>query len=93
MSKPKFTLIDYMCDILSNFQAINNLESMCAYDSLMVGNFKTEEQRRWLERYCDLWDDVMIRDCDRRFNLDRIKKGRVLWENTLDGTDSYIYGP
>ena len=51
----KFDLYNYMADILINFYKKNNLEHLCALESLIGGNFKTIEQREWLERFCIVW--------------------------------------
>ena len=58
----KFSLMNYMCDILFNFYETNNLEHMCALESRMCGNYKTEEQREWLERFGEVWDKVENRE-------------------------------
>ena len=54
----KFDLFYYMTDVLNNFYSVNDLEHCCALESLIGGNFKTPEQREWLERYCEVWVKV-----------------------------------
>ena len=60
--KPKKTLINKMCDILINFQDKHNLKPMCALESQISGNYKTEEQKEWLERFGEVWDKVENRE-------------------------------
>ena len=54
----KFDLYNYMADILINFYEKNDLEHLCALESLIGGNFKTTEQREWLERFCIVWGKI-----------------------------------
>jgi len=54
----KNTLINKMCDILGNFYDTNNLEHMCAFESQMNGNYKTDEQLEWLQRFSEVWEKV-----------------------------------
>jgi hypothetical protein len=54
-----------MCDILYNFYKTNGLEHCCALESLMGGNYKTEEQKEWLKRFGDVWDKVEQREVKR----------------------------
>lgn len=54
----KFNLYNYMADILINFYEKNNLEHLCALDSQIVGNYKTPEQREWLERFTKVWEKL-----------------------------------
>ena len=66
--KPKETLINKMCDILINFQDKHNLKPMCALESQISGNYKTDEQLEWLERFCEVWEKADHRDSERRRN-------------------------
>ena len=54
----KFDLIDTMADALNNFYEKNDLEHLCALDSQIVGNYKTPEQREWLERFTKIWEKL-----------------------------------
>ena len=54
----KFSLFNYMCDILYDFYERNGLEHCCALESIMVGNYNTEKQKKWLERFGDVWEKV-----------------------------------
>jgi hypothetical protein len=54
----KFDLMDTMTDALDNFYEKNDLEHLCALDSQIVGNYKTPEQREWLERFCIVWGKI-----------------------------------
>lgn len=56
--KYKFTLFNYMSDILYNFYEKNGLEHCCALESQIGGNYKTQEQLEWLERFSRVWDKV-----------------------------------
>jgi|TARA_R110000751_G_scaffold305096_1_gene421187 hypothetical protein len=60
--KFKFTLMNFMCDILGNFYDKHNLEHICALESQMVGNYKTDEQLEWLERFSEVWEKVADRE-------------------------------
>lgn len=51
-----------MCDILYNFYEENDLEHCCALESIIGGNYNTEEQREWLERFSDIWERVEQRE-------------------------------
>tara|TARA_R110001606_G_scaffold388983_1_gene554688 strand:- start:271 stop:477 length:207 start_codon:yes stop_codon:yes gene_type:complete len=53
-----FTLFNYMCDILFNFYETNNLEHLCALESTMCGNYNTDEQLEWLERFLEVLEKV-----------------------------------
>tara|TARA_R110002110_G_scaffold219052_1_gene433124 strand:+ start:414 stop:629 length:216 start_codon:yes stop_codon:yes gene_type:complete len=66
IKKPKETLINKMCDILGNFYDKHSLEHMCAFESRMSGNYKTEDQKEWLERFGDVWEKVADRESERR---------------------------
>lgn len=61
----KFSLLNYMCDILYNFYEENDLEHRCALESIIGGNYKTEEQREWLERFSNIWERVEQREVNR----------------------------
>jgi len=61
----KFSLFNYMSDILNNFYNKNNLEHCCALESLMGGNFNNEEQKQWLIRFGSIWDRVEQREVKR----------------------------
>lgn len=54
----KFSLFNYMGDILYNFYETNNLEHLCALESLIGGNYNNEQQREWLQRFSNIWDKV-----------------------------------
>ena len=54
----KFDLMDIMTDALNNFYDKNNLDHCCALESLMGGNYKTTEQREWLEAFSHKWDQL-----------------------------------
>lgn len=56
--KRKFSLFNYMGDILYNFYETNNLEHCCALESLIGGNYKNEYQKKWLQRFSSIWDKV-----------------------------------
>lgn len=61
----KFTLFNYMCDILYNFYEKNDLEHCCALESLIGGNYNNEQQREWLQRFGDIWERVEQRELNR----------------------------
>ena len=63
--KSKFDLMDYMSEILQNFYDKNGLEHMCALDSQYCGNYKNQEQYKWLQRFCNTWDKVEYRYSER----------------------------
>jgi len=54
----KFDLMDIMTDALNDFYNKNNLDHCCALESLMVGNYKTTEQREWLDSFSHKWDQL-----------------------------------
>jgi hypothetical protein len=54
--------MNFMCDILGNFYDKHNLEHICALESQMVGNYKTDEQLEWLERFSEVWEKVADRE-------------------------------
>jgi hypothetical protein len=54
----KFSLFNHMCDILFEFYEKNGLEHMCALEAQISGNYKTEDQKEWLERFCNVLDRV-----------------------------------
>ena len=54
----KFNLFNYMCDILNNFYEKNKLEHVCALESIIGRNYKTQEQKEWLERFSRVWEKV-----------------------------------
>jgi len=58
----KFDLMDTMTDALDNFYEKNDLENLCALESLIGGNFKNTEQREWLERFCIVWGKLEERN-------------------------------
>ena len=60
--KREFSLFNYMCDILYDFYEKNDLEHMCALDSLAVGNYKGTKHYLFLKRFCDVWDRVEQRE-------------------------------
>jgi len=47
-----------MCDILFNFYETNSLEHLCAFESTVCGNYKTDEQLEWLERFLEVLEKV-----------------------------------
>ena len=61
----EFTLFDYMCEILHNFYEENNLKHCCALDSIIGGNYKTQEQKEWLKRFSRIWEKIEERENDR----------------------------
>ena len=56
-----------MCDILNNFYEKNDLEYICASESIDSGNYNNDEQLEWLERYSDLWNKVEERFVERNY--------------------------
>tara|TARA_R110001583_G_scaffold71954_1_gene202120 strand:- start:43 stop:495 length:453 start_codon:yes stop_codon:yes gene_type:complete len=56
--KAKFSLFNYMAEILDNFYTKNNLEHCCALESLIGRNYENEEQKAWLIRFGEIWDRV-----------------------------------
>tara|TARA_Y100000114_G_scaffold45232_1_gene40876 strand:- start:143 stop:346 length:204 start_codon:yes stop_codon:yes gene_type:complete len=62
----KFNLFDYMGDILNHFYSINDLEHCCALESLIGGNYKTEEQMIFLMRFSRVWELVEERESKKR---------------------------
>ena len=61
----KFSLFNYMSDILHNFYEKNDLEHMCALDSLAVGNYNTTKQYLFLQRFTKVWEQVEEREVNR----------------------------
>ena len=61
----KFSLFNYMCDILYNFYEKNELEHMCALESLWAGNYKTIEDYVFLKRFSNVWERVEERETIR----------------------------
>jgi len=61
----KFTLFNYMCDILENFYDKNGLEHLCALDSQYVGNYNDIYQLAWLIRFCEVWEKVEQREVNK----------------------------
>jgi len=61
----KFSLFNYMCDILYDFYDRNGLEHCCALESRIGGNYKTEEQKEWLERFSRVWEMVEQREISK----------------------------
>ena len=55
-------MLDIMCDILNKFYDDRDLENLCALESQMVGNYNTDEDLEWLERFSYLWEKVQDRD-------------------------------
>ena len=62
----EFSLLNYMCYILFEFYEKNGLEHCCALESRMGGNYNTDEQYEWLERFGDVWERVEQRHLARR---------------------------
>ena len=58
----EFSLFNYMCDILYEFYEKNQLEHLCALDSLEVGNYKNRKHYLFLQRFCSVWDRVEQRE-------------------------------
>ena len=54
----KFDLMDTMTDALNDFYNKNDLDHCCALESLMGGNYKTPEQREWLESFSETWEKL-----------------------------------
>tara|TARA_R100001440_G_scaffold75408_1_gene102577 strand:+ start:1414 stop:1605 length:192 start_codon:yes stop_codon:yes gene_type:complete len=54
----KSDLMETMNDALIDFYVKNDLEHCCALESLMAGNYKTTEQREWLEAFSHKWDQL-----------------------------------
>jgi hypothetical protein len=63
--KFKFTLMNFMCDILGNFYDKHNLEHICALESQMVGNYKTDELKKTLNKCSQV---LTFNACERKFN-------------------------
>jgi hypothetical protein len=61
----EFSLLNYMCDILYDFYERNDLEHMCALDSLAVGNYKDSKHYIFLQRFGDVWERVEQRSIKR----------------------------
>lgn len=61
----KFNLHNYMCDILCEFYEKNELEHLCASDSLAVGNYKNTKHYLFLQRFCSIWDRVEQREFNK----------------------------
>ncbi len=61
----EFSLLNYMCDIAFNFYEENNLEHLCVMESQLAGNYNTEEQLEWLQRFSEVWDRVEERHVAR----------------------------
>ena len=61
----KFNLHNYMCDILYEFYEKNELEHLCASDSLAVGNYKNTKHYLFLQRFCSVWDRVEQREFNK----------------------------
>jgi len=61
----KFSLLNYMCDILYDFYERNDLEHCCALESLMGGNYNNEQQKEFLKRFGDVWERVEQREVQR----------------------------
>ena len=61
----EFTLFDYMCDILNDFYKKNKLEHCCALESIIGGNYKTQDQKEWLERFSRVWEKVEQREISK----------------------------
>ena len=61
----KFTLFNYMCDILNEFYEKNELEHCCALESLIGGNYNSEEQKEWLDRFSNIWERVEQREINK----------------------------
>lgn len=54
----KFDLMETMNNALIDFYEKNDLEHLCALDSQIVGNYKTPEQREWLESFSTAWEKL-----------------------------------
>jgi len=61
----EFSLLNYMCDILYDFYERNDLEHMCALDSLAVGNYKNSKHYIFLQRFSDIWERAEQREVTR----------------------------
>mgnify|MGYP003123598799 FL=1 len=61
----EFTLFNYMCEILFEFYEKNELEHLCALDSLEVGNYKNTKQWLFLKRFCNVWEKVEQREINK----------------------------
>lgn len=61
----EFSLLNYMCDILYDFYERNDLEHMCALDSLAVGNYKDSKHYIFLQRFSDIWERAEQREVTR----------------------------
>ena len=61
----KFTLFNYMCDILYDFYEKNELEHLCALDSLAVGNYNNTKQYLFLKRFSNIWERVEQREVNK----------------------------
>tara|TARA_R110000824_G_scaffold154721_1_gene326914 strand:+ start:371 stop:583 length:213 start_codon:yes stop_codon:yes gene_type:complete len=68
MTDSPFTLFDYMVAIAQNFWRKHpHLEPLCMYESLMCGNYTTEEEQQWQKRFIRLWDMMEKRHNERRW--------------------------
>ena len=61
----KFSLFNYMSDILHNFYEKNDLEHMWALDSLAVGNYNNTKEYLFLQRFSKVWEQVEQREVNR----------------------------
>ena len=55
-------MLNLMSDMLNKFYDDRGLENLCAFESQMVGNYHTEKDLEWLERFSDVWERVQDRD-------------------------------
>ena len=87
MRKKDFDLMDYMSEILDNFYNKNGLESMCALDSQHCGNYKNQEQYKWLQRFSIVWEKLEDRYNKRNYYQYTRLKGMQMNK----GNKSYLY--
>lgn len=73
-----------MCDILYDFYERNGLEHCCALESRIGGNYNTEEQKEWLERFGDIWDRVEQREINKGKKWNLNKNGNYLNKTSSD---------
>ena len=61
--KPKFSLHNYMTDILINFCEENGLEHLSASEI----DYETDAQKEWLDRFVETYYAVEDRYCERKW--------------------------
>jgi ribosomal protein S18 len=61
LQNSKFNLLEHMSDILNNFCEENELDHFSASEI----DYKTDQQRQWLERFIEVYYLVEERNCRR----------------------------